>query len=407
MSISTSSGTTRKGTWLILLVGFAHGTTHLAGQGFYNLVPYIQQELQLDYVQVGAFGFIMQLSGFAANFIGAPLVDMSGRRVLIMALALAICSGAFFLIGSASSFLTICAALIVMGICISSWHPPAISYLSSEFSDRRGFALSMHGSFASLGETLGPIIAGLLVAAVAWRASTGWLALPMLVMGIVLLITILPNDAVTRAKSKAKGGFSARDYIAGLKTMVMRPVIAGLCLVAAFRAVAQVGLTLFLPVYLVNDLGFDPLKTGIVMTCLFIGGIIAAPIMGVVSDRIGRRPVVMAGMGASTLVIISLTLIEDTKIFVGAVSMLGFILFAIRPVLHSWLMDLTPPEMGGSATALMFSSQYLLAMAMALIGGIVANAFGLIYVFYMMAGSMLLANIAVMILPKELSQEEV
>jgi hypothetical protein len=70
-------------------------------------------------------------------------------------------------------------------------------------------------------------------------------------------------------------------------------------------------------------------------------------------------------------------------------------------------MDLTPPEMGGSATALMFSSQYLLAMAMALIGGIVANAFGLIYVFYMMAGSMLLANIAVMILPKELSQEEV
>ncbi|MDA0675639.1 MAG: MFS transporter, partial [Proteobacteria bacterium] len=229
---------------------------------------------------------------------------------------------------------------------------------------------------------------------------------PMLVMGAVLLLTILPNDAVTRARSKAKGGFSLAEYIAGLKTMVVRPVIAGLCLVAALRAVAQVGMTLFLPVYLVNDLGFDPLKTGLVMTCLFIGGIVAAPIMGVVSDRIGRRPVVMAGVGASTVVIFGLTLIQDTTIFIGAVSVLGFILFAIRPVLHSWMMDLTPAEMGGSATALMFSSQYVLAMVMSLAGGFVANAFGLIYVFYMMAGSMLLANIAIMLMPRALPTEK-
>jgi MFS transporter, FSR family, fosmidomycin resistance protein len=69
------------------------------------------------------------------------------------------------------------------------------------------------------------------------------------------------------------------------------------------------------------------------------------------------------------------------------------------------MMDLTPPEMGGSATALMFSSQYVFAMIMSLTGGIVANAFGLIYVFYMMAGSMLLANVAIMMMPKEIRTE--
>lgn len=402
MTVSTgASGPISKGTWLILLVSIAHGTTHLAGQGFYNLVPYIQQELQLDYVQVGAFGFIMQLSGFTANFIGAPLVDMTGRRVLMMALALFICAGALYLVGFASSFVIICISLVVMGTCISSWHPPAISFLSSEFAKRRGFAISMHGSGASLGETLGPAIAGALVATVAWRATTGWIALPMAIMGAVLLFTILSNDAENRARSKARGSFGMREYLAGVKTMIARPVVAVLCLVAALRAVAQVGLTLFLPVYLVNELGYDPLKTGLVMTFLFIGGIIAAPLMGVVSDRIGRRPVVMAGVGASTVGIFALTLIDDTTIFIGAVSILGFILFAIRPTLHSWLMDLTPPEMGGSATALMFSSQYVFAMIMSLSGGIVANAFGLIWVFYMMAASMLMANLAVMFMPKE------
>jgi MFS family permease len=241
MTVSAGAdGTASKGIWLILLVSFAHGTTHLAGQGFYNLVPYIQQELQLDYVQVGAFGFIMQLSGFTANFIGAPLVDMTGRRVLMMAIALAVCAGALFLVGFASSFLIICFSLVVMGTCISSWHPPAISYLSGEFSKRRGFALAMHGSGASLGETLGPAIAGVLVATVAWRATTGWIALPMLIMSVVLLMTILPNDAVNRARNKAKGVFGMAEYLAGVKTMIVRPVIAGLCLVAALRAVDPV-----------------------------------------------------------------------------------------------------------------------------------------------------------------------
>ena len=213
-------------------------------------------------------------------------------------------------------------------------------------------------------------------------------------------MTILPNDAVNRARNKAKGVFGMAEYLAGVKTMIVRPVIAGLCLVAALRAVAQVGLTLFLPVYLVNDLGFDPLKTGLVMTCLFIGGIIAAPIMGVVSDRIGRRPVVMAGVGASTVGIVALTLIKDTTIFVAAVSMLGFILFAIRPTLHSWMMDLTPPAMHGSATSALFGTQSGLSLIIPILGGYIADLYGVGAVFYMLAATMLVANVLVAMLPE-------
>jgi sugar phosphate permease len=70
--------------------------------------------------------------------------------------------------------------------------------------------------------------------------------------------------------------------------------------------------------------------------------------------------------------------------------------------MHSWLMDITPPEMGGSATGLMFSTQYVFAMFMSLGGGILADLYGLIAVFYLLAGSMLLANIAVALMPKDI-----
>lgn len=398
VSVATAS-TGAKATALILLVSVAHGTTHFAGQGFYNLIPYIQQDLGLTFTQAGIFGFIAQVSGIAANLGGAPLVDMTGKRVLCMVVALAICSAAFFAIGFASTYIFICAMLVITGTCISMWHPPAISFLSSEFTGRRGFAIAMHGTGASLGDTLAPLAVGVIMTLVAWRETTAFLALPMLVMSVLMLVTLIGRDAPP--PGQAKRGINFKDYTAGINAMVRQPVVAGLCLVAGLRSVAQVGLTLFLPLYLVNDLGFDPLKTGFAMTGLFIGGIVAAPIMGVVSDRIGRRPVVMAGVGATTVVIIALTLIDDPIIFVSAVSILGFVLFAIRPVMHSWLMDITPPEMGGSATGLMFSTQYVFAMFMSLGGGIIADLYGLIAVFYLLAGSMLLANIAVALMPKE------
>lgn len=400
MTVSTgTSSTVFRGTALIVIVSIAHGTTHLAGQGFWNLVPYIQQDLGLTYSQIGLFGFLWQISGFTANFIGAPLVDMTGRRISIMIGALALCAVTLSLIGTADSYLMICGLAVVMGICISTWHPPAISYLSNDFRERRGFAIAMHGSGASLGDALGPVMAGFFVTIVMWRMTTLYIALPMAVMAVFLLVTMMPKDKVQNASGKP--GISFREYAIGIKAMIRRPAVAGVCLIAALRAVAQIGLTLFLPVYLVNELGFEPLKTGLVMTCLFAGGIIAAPIMGVVSDRIGRRPVVMAGVGLSTVGIFGLTLVGDPVIFVGAVAVLGFVLFAIRPILHSWLMDMTPPEMGGSATGLMFSTQYLFAMVMSLSGGIIADAYGLIWVFYLMAASMLVANVAILFMPKE------
>ena len=80
--------------------------------------------------------------------------------------------------------------------------------------------------------------------------------------------------------------------------------------------------------------------------------------------------------------------------------MLGFLLYAVRPVVHSWMMDLTPPGMNGSATSLMFGTQGAFKMGLPVFGGFIADTWGLPTVFYLLAATMLAANVVAVFLPR-------
>jgi MFS family permease len=131
-----------------------------------------------------------------------------------------------------------------------------------------------------------------------------------------------------------------------------------------------------------------------------VGGMIAGPIAGIASDRMGRRPVVMAGLTLTTLIIVGITFVGNAAVFVAGISVLGFALFAVRPVIQSWMMDLVPPPLAASGTSLLFGAQSVLSMLTPIVGGFIADAYGLVSVFYFLAATMLVANLAVVFLPK-------
>ena len=188
-------------------------------------------------------------------------------------------------------------------------------------------------------------------------------------------------------------------YFKGLTTLLCDKAVLSLCLVAALRTMTQAGLLAFLPLYLVNGLGAGPVMLGLALAAMQSAGVVAAPVAGAWSDRVGRRPIVLAGLTASTVVIVVLMFLGHLATFVVGIAVLGFVLFAVRPVIHSWMMDLTPANLGGSATSLMFGSQAMLATAAPIIGGLIADRWGLGAVFYFLAGGLLAANLALVFLP--------
>lgn len=384
----------QKSMWI---VGFGHGTTHWIMATFFVVLPFLAQDHALSYTQAGILVSAFYLSSFLANFFSGALVDLTGRKILFQVIALL--SGALAIISFAASgeFLFLCAMMAVVGASNNLWHPPAISFLSQQFPTRRGYALSIHSFFASAADAIAPLAAGILIAVFAWQGTSALSAVPSLI-GAAMLLMLLPRGDGSNADAKA--GMNLAAYREGLIRLVRDSAVIGLALTSGFRNMAQAGLLMFLPLYLASDLQIGPVLLGASMMAMQVGGMIAGPIAGIASDRIGRRPVVMAGLTLTTFVILAITFIGNPVLFVAGISVLGFALFAVRPVIQSWMMDIVPPALAASGTSLLFGAQAVFATLTPIIGGFIADAYGLVNVFYFLAASMLLANIAVLFLPK-------
>ena len=386
----------------IVLVGMGHGATHWLLGTFYILLPFIARQLELSYTEAGLLVSAVHMSSFGTNLFSGLVVDVTGRRVPILVASLSIGALAMGGFSTAHGVWGLLPLVVLIGCTNNLWHPAAISYLSRRFPETRGYALSIHALGANGGDALAPLAIGAALLWLSWSQAAMAACVPTLAVALILFIA-LPRSTAQRQDggggASSSEGMSLTAYWRGLTALVRDRSVLSLCLVAALRTMTQAGLLAFLPLYLSNDLGAGPLYLGAALAAMQASGVVAAPIAGAWSDRIGRRPIVLAGLSASTVVVASLVLIGNTEVFVAGISVLGFVLFAVRPVIHSWMMDLTPPNLGGSATSLMFGSQAILATTAPIVGGMIADTWGLVSVFYFLAGGLLAANLALVLLP--------
>ncbi len=379
------------------VVSLGHGATHWIAATFYLILPYLTEELGLSYTEAGVLVSTFHVSSFLANFGSGMVVDVLGRRVLVQAVSLVLGAVAMMMFGLASGLALLMALVAVVGGTNNLWHPAAISFLSGLYPKNRGYVLSIHTLGASLGDSLAPLCVGAMLAVLTWRDTALWGSLPVLVVAALILASIarMDKDADGQVSNKITVG----EYFSGLRAMFTDRAAMGLCLMAGFRSMTQNGLLMFIPIYLANVLKVGPFMTGVGMFAMQIGGFFAGPIAGAWSDKKGRRPIVLGAATGTTIVVTFLAVAQSEYLFIAGVSALGFVLFAIRPVIHSWMMDLTPPAMHGSATSALFGVQSGLSLIVPVLGGWIADLYGVGAVFYLLAATMLLANVLVAMLP--------
>lgn len=402
-AIERMTGLHWKGQGPAFLVAGGHGATHWIIATFYVLAPFIRENLGLTYAEAGIFASVFFFSSFAANAGSGALVDITGRRVLLQAVSLVIGGAALMFMGLAEGNWLIIVMLAFIGAANNLWHPAAISYLSERFPGNRGYVLSIHTLGASFGDMIAPLAAGVLLVWTTWQATATFSAMPVFIMAAVLYALLGGRGRRRAGAAKAggvdSGGLSGGDYIRGILKVLRTGAFLGICLMAAFRSMAQNGLLFFLPLLMLDELGFGPVLLGVALTVLQVGGMIAGPVAGTLSDRIGRRPVALAGLAATTLVIAAVPAVTAPTAFVGLLAALGFTLFAVRPVIHSWSMDLAPKELGGSAISLLFGAQAGFSAMVPVVGGIIADIWGLETVFMLLAVCMGVATAIVYMLP--------
>jgi predicted MFS family arabinose efflux permease len=161
----------------------------------------------------------------------------------------------------------------------------------------------------------------------------------------------------------------------------------------------QSALLTFLPVYLANAMGYSPAWVGACLFALQAAGFAAAPVAGHLSDRMGRKQILIGSMLSSAVVMTAMALAGGSPIFIALVAVLGFFLYATRPVIQAWLLETTPKNMGGSSIGVLFGAQAVGGALGPLLGGVVADHYGLLATFYFLAGTILVANLIVVWVP--------
>ena len=107
----------------------------------------------------------------------------------------------------------------------------------------------------------------------------------------------------------------------------------------------------------------------------------------------------MIGFIGSAIIMFTLPWIESLPVLLVVVGLSGVFVFAVRPVLQSWALDMTPPQLGGSMVSLLFGTQSLFAMAVPILGGLIADAWGLEYVFQILSGAIIIAAVISLTIP--------
>ena len=387
----------------VWLISAGHMMTHWYPSTFYLLLPAIGSSLGLSFAQIGSILTCQYGAGAISNIPGGMVVDAIGRKGLLMAIALSWIGLPYLVMGLTHSYwmLLVCAAFV--GIGNNLWHPTAIPLLAQNFPRRRGLVVSIHAMGGNLGDAVAPLVVGPMLAVLNWREVVVMNVVPGLVASVLLLFSL---GSIEQKSDTRAAPLDATRALAGLRMLFANRTVLMLSLGSGVRAMTAMTLLTFLPLFLARDLGYSPAVVGGSLFALQAAGFAAAPIAGHLSDRVGRRSIIMSSMVMSAVVLIAMAFAGRSPLFVLFVAFLGFFLFAIRAVLQAWLLDATPAHMGGTSIGILFGAQAAGAAAGPLIGGVLADHFGIIAVFYFLALTIVVANMFIFFTPVAGPQEE-
>jgi FSR family fosmidomycin resistance protein-like MFS transporter len=259
-----------------------------ASQGILPIVlPKLKEALALNYFQVGLVVTVLNLTSSVIQPIFGYLSDKIRTGWFVpVGIFWTACMMGF--LGWAPSYLTVILLVGFAGLGTAAFHPRAMMVIHLVSGSRKGLGTAVFSTGGNIGFALGPMVGSLLVLGFGLYATIG-----LVVPGALMALTIFfwPGDFLKR-EAPAKGETRSGDE--GLHSILWGSLILT-CLIVALRSWVYISFITYLPMFL-QEQGL-PLKTGSLMLTVFLAGGAAAGLYGGhLSDRVGRRRVIIVSM---------------------------------------------------------------------------------------------------------------
>ncbi|HIN23636.1 MAG TPA: MFS transporter [Dehalococcoidia bacterium] len=382
---------------MVTALAVGHVAFHWILQSFVVLVPEIQQTFGLNGVGVGGIQAVKELTSGLITLPGGVLVGMVRRW---WGWLLAVCVGASglgsLLMGISPVYPLLLVGVAVVSVSHSLWHLPAAASLSHHFASRRGVMLSFHGVGGSVGDVAGPLITGVLLLVMGWRGILSIYAVAPVFMAFMAVWVFKGIGDVKEDEAKTAG---LAERLATTKTLFKSPLLRGLTLVRGLRSMALGAIVTLLALYLGNDLDLGVLNRGFHISLLIAVGLLAKPLAGMLSDRFGRKQVLVPGLVWSCVIALLMVAFDDGVSLTITIVLLGMFLYPDQPILTAALFDVLERDEATIGLGVVSFVSFLMAATSPLIAGAIYEIFSFQAGLYYVAGLFAVAAVAFAMLP--------
>lgn len=351
------------------------------------MIPLVKLHLNLTSVQVGMITTVRFGANAVATLPSGYLADSYPQyRSFILSAAIFTFGIAYFLIGASEKYTWVLLAAGLIGLGTALWHPGATGVLSLRFPDNRGFVLAVHGVGASIGDALAPITVGAIILIVSWQGILQIHLIPAIILALILSksVGILPEQFIPRPSF----GF----YLNDIKTLLSSPHVVGILASSNLTNMARFSMLTFLPIYVTESLGSSSFVVGIYLSLLYAMGMISQPLMGILSDRVGRKVVIVPSLLAMGLLYVTMVFVPGGISLGIVIGMLGCFFYAILNIQHSALLDVAPDNVQSSTFGIMILFSVPFSLVSPPLVGYLVTEMGIKVTFWFAAISMFLAS---------------
>jgi MFS family permease len=380
-----------------------HAVFHVLYQSFLVVLPALRDALAISPMQVGAIITAREVASGVASIPGGIICDRLQRHWGVI---LAICIGGFglgwLLVGLSPAYGILILGMVLVGVSSSIWHLPAMAALSQRFSNRRGAALAVHGIGGNVGDVLGPALTGILLTYAAWRSILSAYALVPLFLAVVVIWAFRAIGHVSAADTVSSDTFAAQMKVtAGL---LKNRTLWRVNLVSGLRGMCYEVYVTFLPLHLADELGFDSKAIGFHIALMFSVGILASPLMGYLSDRFGRKSVLVPTLMGSCLLSVAFALLGQGIIVTVIVALLGIFLRSDYSLLSATVLDIVGHKVATTTLGVLSFTRFLMGAMSPIIAGFLYQTLGMDATLFYASGLFALA--AMLFLTTRLQAED-
>ena len=365
----------------IIAISSSHGIMH----AYLVLLPAMIPILGGELGDIATIGMLASLVTLFYGWFSLPvgfLADRVSKKMLITG-SMVLCGGASILIGLSPNIPVTAIALIILGIGASLYHPCGYAHMSLVSDEMRGRYMGIQGLGGDMGMAISFLTSSLLGARFGWRMT-------FIIWGVIgLIMAVIDIFVVKDIPSEIPEG-GHKGPVATIKKMFASTDRTKLIItlgIVVLSGMLWTGVSSFIMVYLKEEKVLPLVLAGGLSTLKYTIGAFAQVIGGEMSDKIGRKKLLLFGYAGFTLSLLGLIYSPHVvSLLVIIVVVLGFTFFVTQSPMNALLGDIASKDTVGVTYGVNFTLKYGIGFFTPAIGGWLAANYGLNSVFYFFAG---------------------